>query len=94
MPKSKAKVELKEAAKIESVGHHTRNMSSLSSVGSVRHVTAWLASPKVAEFSAKYGLDDSDKENENAKESDHKYLQVALPDGLGFSAEFEEFIAP
>ncbi|KAK5268387.1 hypothetical protein LTR96_006094 [Exophiala xenobiotica] len=94
MPKSKAKVELKQAAKIEPVGHHTRNMSSLSSVGSVRHVTAWLASPKVAEFSAKYGLDDSDKENENAKGSEHKYLQVALPDGLGFSAEFEEFIAP
>ncbi|KIW58099.1 hypothetical protein PV05_02649 [Exophiala xenobiotica] len=94
MPKREDKVEPEEPAKIESAAHHTRNMSSLSSVGSVRHVTAWLASPRVAEFSAKYGLDDSDKENENGKESEHKFLQVALPDGLGFSAEFEEFIAP
>ncbi|RVX72137.1 hypothetical protein B0A52_04735 [Exophiala mesophila] len=36
---------------------HTRKTSSISSVGSVRHVTAWLASPKIAAFSAKYDLD-------------------------------------
>lgn len=35
---------------------HTRKNSSISSVGSVRHVTAWLASPKIAAFSAKYDV--------------------------------------
>ncbi|KIW40008.1 uncharacterized protein PV06_08565 [Exophiala oligosperma] len=82
LPVPKAKIEGEKSAP-----QHTRNMSSISSVGSV---TAWLASPRVAEFSAKYGLDDSDKENEG----DGKFLQVALTNGVGFSAEFEGYMSP
>ncbi|KIX05559.1 uncharacterized protein Z518_06431 [Rhinocladiella mackenziei CBS 650.93] len=37
----------------ETSTNHARNPSSVSSVESVRHVTAWLESPRVAAFSAK-----------------------------------------
>jgi len=91
LPVPKAvEVERKSATKTESTVQHTRNMSSISSVGSV---TAWLASPRVAEFSAKYGLDDSDKENEDDKERNGKFLSVRLTNGLGFSAEFENYMS-
>jgi hypothetical protein len=55
---------------------HTRNNSSISSVGSVRHVTAWLASPKVAAFSAKYETAQPPK------------LDVAFEEDAAFSSSF------
>ncbi|KAL6247731.1 hypothetical protein RBB50_005079 [Rhinocladiella similis] len=91
VPKANAAEAEKSATKTttESTAQHTRNLSSISSVGSV---TAWLASPRVAEFSAKYGLDDSDSDKEN--ERDGKFLQVPLTNGVGFSAEFEGYMSP
>ena len=63
---------------------HSRNGSSISSVGSVRHVTAWLASPRVAAFSAKY-----DEENEPLARTGAPRLDVSFTDSPAFSTGFD-----
>lgn len=63
---------------------HSRNTSSISSVGSVRHVTAWLASPRVAAFSAKYG-----EENEHLAGKEAPRLNVSVSDSPVFSTGFD-----
>ncbi|KEF55263.1 uncharacterized protein A1O9_08917 [Exophiala aquamarina CBS 119918] len=54
--------------------------SSVSSVDSVRDVTAWLSSPRIAAFTAKYGTNTAPK------------LDVALPDTSSFSSSFSELM--
>lgn len=58
---------------------HTKN-SSVSSVDSVREVTAWLSSPRIAAFSAKYDTNVAPR------------LDVALPDTSGFSSSFGDLM--
>lgn len=79
-----------------SAPHHTRNLSSISSVGSVRHVTAWLASPRVAVFSAKYDVesdDDNNKENKNDGGFAPPMLNVPALDLPSFSQGFEALMS-
>ncbi|KIV84107.1 hypothetical protein PV11_06080 [Exophiala sideris] len=78
------------------VAHHTRNLSSISSVGSVRHVTAWLASPRVAVFSANYESDDDNKENRIQADGlglSAPKLNVPVLDSPAFSKGFEALMS-
>lgn len=87
---------------------HTRNLSSLSSsssVDSVRHVTAWLASPRVAAFSSKYA--DNEKTEQEMAEARKKankiggprlngrglLLSVAVPGSPAFSDGFAKLMS-
>jgi hypothetical protein len=63
-----------------SAAAHTRNNSSISSFGSVQHVTAWLASPKIAAFSAKYETGRPPK------------LDVAFEKDITFSSSFGHLV--
>lgn len=78
---STTKIPLAPAAPINSFSDttHSKN-SSVSSVDSVRDVTAWLSSPRIAAFAAKHNTNSAPR------------LDVALPESSAFGSSFGDLM--